>query len=72
MQGIAENDALFERLRFEDVVIRGLAPDQIVMTYLADGRYRRGEAFSLRGIELVTVRDGRVHRKDVFWKQRVP
>ena len=70
MQGAAENDALFERLRFDDVVIRGLGDDQIVMTYLANGRWRDGEEFSLRGIELITVRDGNVHRKDVFWKQR--
>lgn len=68
MQGTAENDALFERLRFDNVVIRGLGADQIVMTYLADGKHRGGEPFALRGIELITVQDGRVHRKDVFWK----
>ena len=69
MQGIAENDALFEKLRFNDVVIRTLGDSQIVMTYLLDGCHRGGAAFSLRGIELVTVRDGRVARKDVVWKQ---
>jgi ketosteroid isomerase-like protein len=72
MQGIAENDALFEKLRFNDVVIRALDDRQLVMTYLLDGRYRGGEAFALRGIELVTVRDGKVDRKDVFWKQYRP
>ena len=70
LQGIAENDALFERLRFNDIVFRGLGDDQVVMTYLADGQYRAGASFSLRGIELITVRDGRVARKDVFWKQQ--
>jgi ketosteroid isomerase-like protein len=69
LQGIAENDALFEKLRFEDVVCRGLGDDAIVMTYLIDGRRRGGADFRLRGIELITVRDARIARKDVFWKQ---
>lgn len=71
MQGMEENDALFETLRFDDVVIRALGEDQIVMTYTANGRWRGGDDFSLRGIELVTAKDGRVHKKDVFWKQFV-
>ena len=71
MQGLAENDALFSTLKFDEVVIRALGDEQIVMTYTANGQHRDGEAFSLRGIELVTARDGRVHRKDVFWKQLV-
>lgn len=70
MQGIAENDALFERLRFNDLVFRGLGGDQIVMTYLVEDQFRGGPEFSLRGIELITARDGRVARKDVFWKQK--
>lgn len=69
MRGIAENDALFERLRFNDIVIRAFGEDQIVMTYLAEGVRRGGDPFALRGVELITVRDGRVAKKDVFWKQ---
>ena len=72
LQGARENDALFERLRFNDVVCRGFGADQIVMTYLIDGRHRGGDPFSLRGIELITVRDGKLARKDVFWKQSRP
>jgi ketosteroid isomerase-like protein len=71
MQGIAENEALFSALKFDDVVIRALGDEQIVMTYTANGQHRDGEMFSLRGVELVTARDGRVHKKDVFWKQLV-
>ncbi len=70
MQGMRENDELFETLRFDDVVIRALGDDQIVMTYTANGRRRTGEDFSLRGIELITAKDGRLHKKDVFWKQQ--
>ena len=39
------------------------------MTYAVEGKYRGGESFSLRGIELVSMRDGRVAKKDVYWKQ---
>lgn len=70
LRGIEENDALFERLRFADVQCFGLAPDRIVMTYVAEGKQRDGAEFSLRGIELLTVRDGRIAKKDVFWKQQ--
>ena len=70
LQGIADNDALFESLRFEDVACKGMGADQIVMTYLVRGQYRGGIAFALRGIELITVRDTRVACKDVFWKQQ--
>ncbi|MGB7182927.1 MAG: nuclear transport factor 2 family protein [Burkholderiaceae bacterium] len=69
MQGIEENDAMFERLKFLDIECRALSPDEIVMTYLLDGKYRGGNAFSLRGIELIRVRDGKIALKDVFWKQ---
>ena len=69
LKGGIENDEMFETLRFDDVVIRGMGDDQIVMTYTANGRWRQGEDFSLRGIELITARDGRLHKKDVFWKQ---
>ena len=69
LQGIEENAAMFEILRFENVVCRALSPDQIVMTYLLDGQYRGGGAINLRGVELITVKNGKVHRKDVFWKQ---
>ena len=69
LQGIAENDALFEKLRFDQVVCRGLGDDRIVMTYLVNGQHRGGSGFSLRGIELITMLDGRIAMKDVFWKQ---
>jgi ketosteroid isomerase-like protein len=69
LQGIDENNAMFERLRFEDIVFTGLADDRILMTYRVDGRLHGGGDFTLRGIELIDVRDGRVAMKDVFWKQ---
>ena len=69
MRGMEENDALFEHLRFNDVKCTGFGADQVVMTYTVEGKMRNGEAFELRGIELITTRDGRIAIKDVFWKQ---
>jgi ketosteroid isomerase-like protein len=69
LTGIADNDALFERLRFDDIDYAPLGDDRIVMTYMVDGKWRGGEAFRRRGVEIITARDGRVARKDVFWKQ---
>jgi ketosteroid isomerase-like protein len=69
IRGVAENEALFERLRFNDVVCRSVGDDTIVMTYRLDGKHRDGDSFDLRGIELITVVDGKLAKKDVFWKQ---
>lgn len=69
MAGIAENELWFERLRFEDVVSRALDDNTILMTYTLDGQHRGGEAFALRGVELIGLRGRRLHKKDVFWKQ---
>ena len=63
LQGIAENEQLFSRLKFNDVDCQWTERDQLVMTYTLDGQYRDGESFQLRGIELVTVRDGRCSQK---------
>ena len=73
LAGARENDSMFEHLRFDQIVCRALGDDRIVMTYLLDGRHRaaegRGAAFALRGVELISLRDGKIALKDVFWKQ---
>ncbi len=69
MEGIADKDGDYESQRFNDVVIKAMGEDQIVMTYLMEGKWKDGLAFSARGIELLTVRDGRICKKDVFLKQ---
>lgn len=69
LQGIAEEEAAFASQRFEDVVIRALGEDRIVMTYTLQATRHDGGSFTLRGVELLTVREGRVCHKDVFLKQ---
>lgn len=69
LRGIADKDGRYESQRFNDVVIKAMGEDQIVMTYLLEGKWKGGQEFSARGIELLTVRDGRICKKDVFLKQ---
>lgn len=69
LQGIADNNALFDSLRFEDIDYSPIDDSRIVMTYRVEGQHRGGNAFIQRGVEIITVRDGRVAKKDVFWKQ---
>ena len=69
LAGIEMNATIFEALRFEDVHLRLVSSTEILMTCRVDGRRRDGGPFSVRSIELITVRDGRVAKKDVFWKQ---
>ncbi|WP_416897896.1 MAG: nuclear transport factor 2 family protein [Minwuia sp.] len=69
LEGIADNNALFESLRFEEIDYAVLGDERILMTYRVEGRHRGGDAFTQRGVEIITVRDGRVAKKDVFWKQ---
>ena len=69
LEGIADKDGDYESQRFNDVVIKAMGEDQIVMTYLMEGKWKDGPVFSARGIELLTVRDGRICKKDVFLKQ---
>ena len=69
LAGIALNASLFESLRFEDVHVRVVSDTEILMTCRVDGRHRLGAPFSVRGIELITTRDGRIAKMDVFWKQ---
>lgn len=72
LEGVRRNKALFEALRFEDIRYEPFSDDRIVMTYLVVGKHRGGDEFAQRGVEIITTRDGKVARKDVFWKQTGP
>jgi ketosteroid isomerase-like protein len=70
MQGIAENRARYENLRFNDVEYYPAGDDKFVMTARVTGTTaENGKSFDLRAIELYTVRDDLIAKKDVFWKQ---
>ena len=70
IQGKAENDSLFENLRYHDVHCRALGESEIIMTYRVSGVWRAtARPLNRRGIERVVVREGLLRLKDVFWKQ---
>lgn len=69
LQGIADNRALFESLRFEDISYAPFGDDQIVMTCRVEAKPHGSAPFTQRGVEIITVRDGKVAKKDVYWKQ---
>ncbi len=70
-------DALIEeiawrRLHWQDVRYDNLeeraAGDMLVQTFTVSGR-EDGVPFHARAVDLYPVRDGRIARKDTFWKQ---
>ena len=72
MQGIAENRTNFENRRFNDVEYYPAGDDKFVMTARVTGiKVASGKNFNLRIIELYTVRDDLIAKKDVFWKQSI-
>ena len=39
------------------------------MEYRVTGTFLDGGPFNLRGVEVLSFRDGRLAKKDVYWKQ---
>lgn len=70
IQGIAENRTNYENLRFNDIEYYPAGDDKFVMTARVTGtNVATGKDIDLRAIELYTVRDDLIAKKDVFWKQ---
>ncbi len=55
-------------LRFSetDLIYSG---DRVIGTYRATGRYADGRLLDVRGCDLYVIRDGKIARKDSYWKQ---
>ena len=43
--------------------------DRVVGTYRVTGRYADGRTIDARGCDIYVIRDGRIARKDSYWKQ---
>jgi ketosteroid isomerase-like protein len=67
-QGFAERDRLMRDVRYNDVETE-LAGDRALMEYRVTGTFLDGGPFNLRGVEVLSFRDGRLAKKDVYWKQ---
>jgi ketosteroid isomerase-like protein len=66
-QEFAERERRGAQLRFEieDPIIAG---DTFLGYYTIHGTYAGGETCSYRGVDIYTVRDGRIASKDAYWK----
>lgn len=55
-------------LRFSetDLIYAG---DRVIGTYRVTGRYADGQRIDARGCDLYVIRDGKIARKDSYWKQ---
>ena len=55
-------------LRFSetDLIYSG---DRVVGTYRVTGRYADGRRIDARGCDIYVIRDGKIARKDSYWKQ---
>lgn len=45
------------------------AGDRVIGTYRATGRYADGRTLDARGCDIYVIRDGKIARKDSYWKQ---
>lgn len=45
------------------------AGDRVVGTYRVTGRYADGRRIDARGCDIYVIRDGKISRKDSYWKQ---
>lgn len=67
--GFAERDALLAKARYDEVKTTPLSDGRVLMEYRVSGEFVGGRPFDLMGVEIFTIRDGKVALKDVYWKQ---
>ena len=68
MEEIARRQAGWSDLHYEDVEERYL-DDMVVQTFVVSGIDDKGLRFHCAAVDLYPVRDGRIARKQTYWKQ---
>lgn len=72
---LAERAARYRELRFSETEVT-LAGERVVGTFRARGAYAEGvnggAAIDVRGCDLYVLREGRIARKDSYWKHILP
>lgn len=53
---------------FEDLRERTVGDDGILQTFTATGKDEQGKPFHVNVVDLYDVRDGRISKKDTYWK----
>ena len=64
---MAERAKAIAELRFSDTDLI-YAGDRVVGTYRVTGRYADGRPIDARGCDVYVIRDGKIARKDSYWK----
>jgi len=67
-RALAERAAQIARIRFSETEVF-IAGDQVVGRFRATGAYADGTPLDVRGVDLYTLRDGRIAVKDSYWKR---
>ena len=70
-QALRERDARFRSVRFSETEVF-VADDQVIGRFRATGSYATGAPLDVRGVDLYTIRDGRIAVKDSYWKRIRP
>lgn len=65
---LAERAREIPELRFSDTELM-YAGDRVIGTYRATGRLADGRVLDVRGCDVYVIRDGKIARKDSYWKQ---
>jgi ketosteroid isomerase-like protein len=65
---LAERARDIPELRFSETQVM-YAGDHVIGTYRATGRYADGRRIDARGCDVYVIRDGKIARKDSYWKQ---
>lgn len=67
-QALRERQAEIREIRFSETEVF-IADDQVIGRFRATGTYATGQPIDVRGVDLYTVRDGRIAVKDSYWKR---
>ena len=57
----------WQEVRYEGLAERAAGDDLLVQTFTISG-FEDGQPFSARAVDLYPVRDGRISKKDTYWK----
>ena len=70
-RALAERDAQIRSVRFSETEVF-VVEGQVIGRFRATGVYASGAPLDIRGVDLYTIRDGRIAVKDSYWKRIEP
>ena len=67
LEEVAWRKEHWQQVRYEGLAERAAGDDLLVQTFTISG-FEDGQPFSARAVDLYPVRDGRIIKKDTYWK----